>query len=96
MVITSEKTAEIAHAARLGLLEGELEALTEKLGAALESFAPLLKLELDLEPLVFPIPLDAPMRQDQVVPSLSAEEALANAPLEQEGMFRVPRIIEQE
>jgi aspartyl-tRNA(Asn)/glutamyl-tRNA(Gln) amidotransferase subunit C len=34
------------------------------------------------------------MRQDEVRPSLSQEEALANAPDREDVFFRVPRIIE--
>jgi aspartyl-tRNA(Asn)/glutamyl-tRNA(Gln) amidotransferase subunit C len=35
------------------------------------------------------------MRADEVRPSLSQEEALANAPESEDGRFKVPRIIEE-
>ena len=53
--------------------------------------------ELDLDdvpPTSHSVPLSNVMRADQVSPSLSQEDALANAPETQDGRFKVPRIIE--
>ncbi len=50
----------------------------------------------NVEPLTYPVPMKAMMRDDIVEPSLLQEEALAGAPEIQDGMFKVPRIIEEE
>jgi aspartyl/glutamyl-tRNA(Asn/Gln) amidotransferase C subunit len=46
--------------------------------------------------MIYPLPIEATMRDDVVEESLSQSEALANAPQIHLGMFRVPRIIEEE
>jgi aspartyl-tRNA(Asn)/glutamyl-tRNA(Gln) amidotransferase subunit C len=33
------------------------------------------------------------LREDEILPSLSADQALANAPKSEDGFFRVPRVI---
>ena len=53
-------------------------------------------LELDkVEPTAHAIPIRNVMREDEVRPSLTQEEALANAPQVEDGRFKVPRIIEE-
>lgn len=52
-------------------------------------------LDLDaLEPTSHAIPLRNVIRADDVRDSLPQEEALQNAPRQEDGRFRVPRIIE--
>ena len=48
----------------------------------------------DVEPMAGPVELYTPLREDAVRPSLSVDEALANAPAQTNGSFRVPKIIE--
>ena len=52
--------------------------------------------ELDttgVEPMTHAVPFDCPLRADQVAPSLSVDEALANAPRREASFFQVPRIV---
>ena len=52
-------------------------------------------LELDdVEPTSHSIPLSNVTRADEVRPSLTQAEALHNAPEQEDGRFKVPRIIE--
>lgn len=52
-------------------------------------------LDLDgIEPTSHSLPLVNVMRPDDVRPSLAQAEALRNAPAEESGRFKVPRIIE--
>jgi aspartyl-tRNA(Asn)/glutamyl-tRNA(Gln) amidotransferase subunit C len=54
--------------------------------------------ELDtsqVEPTSHVIPMTNVFREDKVRPSLSQDQALANAPDRQEALFRVPRILEE-
>jgi len=39
------------------------------------------------------IPMQNVLREDEVLPSLSPDQALANAPRKKKGFFRVPKVI---
>ncbi|MCL5981114.1 MAG: Asp-tRNA(Asn)/Glu-tRNA(Gln) amidotransferase subunit GatC [Firmicutes bacterium] len=95
MKITRE---EVVHVARLAMLEisGEEVALyTEQLNAILEYADKLKSLETEgVEPTAHVLPLRNVFREDEIRPGLPREEALANAPAEEEGLFRVPRVME--
>lgn len=95
MKITCE---EVVHVARLAMLEisGEEVALyTEQLNAILEYADKLKSLETEgVEPTAHVLPLRNVFREDEIRPGLPREEALANAPAEEEGLFRVPRVME--
>jgi len=93
--ITREEVERVARLARLRLTESEQEAMTVELGAILGYMESLNALETSgIEPTSTVIPMDSVMREDVVRPSLTREEALANAPDREEACFRVPRIIE--
>ena len=67
-----------------------------ELTAILEHAQKIQSLPLDdVEPTSHAVPLTNVMRRDEARPSLSPEEALANAPASEDGRFRVPRIIEE-
>lgn len=95
MKITRE---EVAHVARLAMLEisGEEVALyTDQLNAILEYADKLKMLETKgVDPTAHVLPLRNVFREDEIRPGLPREEALANAPAEEEGLFRVPRVME--
>ena len=85
----------VARLARLALSEEERSRMQVELSAILEHAERIQALDLDdLEPTSHPVPLKNMMRADEVRPSLPQEEALSNAPAEEDGRFRVPRIIE--
>ena len=48
-----------------------------------------------IEPTSHALPMTNVLREDGVQPSLSREEALANAPEQEKGMFRVPGIFQE-
>lgn len=93
--ITPEEVGQVARLARLSLTDAERERMTAQLDAILGYIDALSGLDTaDIEPTTTVIPMRSVMREDQVRPSLSREEALANAPERAEAFFRVPRIIE--
>ncbi|MEO1267158.1 MAG: Asp-tRNA(Asn)/Glu-tRNA(Gln) amidotransferase subunit GatC [Myxococcota bacterium] len=93
--ITREEVHHVARLARLALEEHELDALRDDLNAILEYVAKLSELDVsEVEPTTHAIPLDMPTREDAVVSTLSRKDVLHNAPSTQEGMFRVPTILE--
>ena len=47
-----------------------------------------------MEPTTHAVPLDCPLREDQLGPQLDVEAALSDAPRRQGELFEVPKIIE--
>lgn len=89
--ISREEVAHVASLARLSLTDDELTTFTEQLCVVLETAAAIESLDLsDVEPMAQPYPLTNVLRSDDVVPSLDRDEILAQAPLSQDGRFRVP------
>ena len=85
----------VGKLARLELSEADIEHLTAELGAMLDHFADIDELQLDdVVPMTQPYPLTNVMRDDTVWQTLSADEALANAPETAQHFFVVPRIVE--
>ncbi len=84
----------VAHLARLGLSEGELNRLEGELNHILEQFAALARLDTDaIPPTAQVIELENILRDDVARPSLSVDEALANAPARERDHVVVPAII---
>jgi aspartyl-tRNA(Asn)/glutamyl-tRNA(Gln) amidotransferase subunit C len=87
----------VARLARLDLSDEERERMTTELGHILEHAAKIQALDLDgVEPTSHAIPIRNVMRPDEVMPSLTQEEALSGAPEAEDGRFKVPRILEEE
>jgi aspartyl-tRNA(Asn)/glutamyl-tRNA(Gln) amidotransferase subunit C len=84
----------VAHLARLGLTADELACLEGELNHILDQYAILAGLDTEaIPPTAQVIELENILRADAAGPSLTVEEALANAP-EREGDFIVvPAII---
>jgi aspartyl-tRNA(Asn)/glutamyl-tRNA(Gln) amidotransferase subunit C len=93
--ITREEVEHVARLARLELGDDEKEQMTAQLDSILVYIDTLNELDTSqVEPTTTVIPMVSVMREDVVRPSLSQEEALANAPDREDAYFRVPRIIE--
>ena len=93
--ITRKEVEHVARLARLELEEEEKELMTAQLDSILGYIDKLNELDTThVEPTTTVIPMVSVMREDVVRPSLSQDEALANAPDREDVYFRVPRIIE--
>lgn len=91
MAITREQVLHVARLARLEIPEGEVDAVRAQLGDLLDAVSKVSELDLtDVEPTSHPLDLVNAWDEDEVRPSLSRDEALANAPDPAEGAFRVP------
>jgi aspartyl-tRNA(Asn)/glutamyl-tRNA(Gln) amidotransferase subunit C len=87
----------VARLARLGLTDEEKERLRRELGLILEHAARVAEVAAeDVPPTSHPIPRANVLRPDEPGPSLTQEEALANAPEVEDGRFKVPPILEDE
>lgn len=80
---------------RLKLSEEEAEQYTTQLNDILQFVEKLNELDTEnVEPTSHVLPMQNVLREDEVRPSLERDKALANAPEQQDGMFRVPAVFE--
>jgi len=95
MDITQKEVEHVAKLARLELSEDEKGTFTRQLSAILTYMDQLKMLDTrGVEPTNKVLPTENVFRDDEVRPSLPQERALANAPEQADGFFRVPRILE--
>jgi aspartyl-tRNA(Asn)/glutamyl-tRNA(Gln) amidotransferase subunit C len=84
----------VAHLARLGLTDQELDRLEGQLNHILDQYAVLSELPTDdIPPTAQTIEVENILREDVVTPSLPADVALAGAPERSGSYFVVPAII---
>jgi aspartyl-tRNA(Asn)/glutamyl-tRNA(Gln) amidotransferase subunit C len=94
MAVTLKDVEYVAKLTRLELAEEERVAFQRELGKVVEYIDQLSEVDTEDVPVTsHVIPLQNVLREDDVLPSLSAEQALADAPKSEAGFFRVPRVI---
>lgn len=87
----------VARLARLGLSDEELARYREQLAVILEHAERIREVAAeDVPPTAHPIPMTNVFREDEPGETLSHEDALSTAPEEEDGRFKVPRIVEME
>ena len=87
----------IAELAKLALTPDEVEHYRQQLSDILEHFETLKQVDTStVPPTASVLPLRTVMREDVVRPSLSTEDALANAPDSEDGFFRVRAVFGEE
>ncbi len=90
----------MAHLARLELSEAELDKMTLQLSSIVDYVDQLKQVNTDgVEPLAHALPVHNVFREDDPRPSLTVEEALANAPDRRtdargERFYGVPAVLE--
>ena len=85
----------VARLARLALTEEERERYREQLGLILEHAERVQEVAAaDVQPTAHPVPQKNVFRDDEPRACLTQDEALANAPEQEDGRFKVPRITE--
>lgn len=90
-MISPEDVAYVARLARLRLTDEEQERMTRELSAVLEYVEHINELDLEgVEPTARVVDLVNVQRPDEIVESLTREEALANAPEVADNGFAVP------
>lgn len=95
-MITKDTVRHVAKLARLELTESEESTLTEQLGAILGYVEQLNGLDTKgVEPTAHALPLSNVTRADEPRPCLTSSEVLQNAPAQEQGMFRVPKILSE-
>jgi aspartyl-tRNA(Asn)/glutamyl-tRNA(Gln) amidotransferase subunit C len=85
----------VAKLARLELSEEEKRTFGNQLEQILTYMEQLNRIDtMGVEPTSHAIPIQNAFREDETKPSYSREEVLGIAPEEEDGHFKVPRIIE--
>ena len=94
MALSPEEVKHVALLARLSLTGQEIAIFAEQLSAILNYAETINQLDTDgVEPLTHILPVKNVFRPDEIKPSMPREEILANAPLAEEGQYKVPKII---
>ncbi len=97
MPITIQDVEYIAKLARLSLTDDEKIRFQKELEKILDYIDQLKKVDTTgVEPMTHAVPMSNVLRKDEVKPSLSVEEALANAPERYGNFFKVPKVVEKE
>ena len=92
MDVTREDVLRCARLTDLSLQEAEIEPLRRDMETLLRHAESLNSLDLaDVEPTLPGIGVSLPRREDCVIPSFTQAEALANAPEQDRGFFKVPK-----
>ncbi|OAJ74978.1 glutamyl-tRNA amidotransferase [Brevibacillus sp. SKDU10] len=93
--ISRQEVEHVAKLARLRLTEEEAERYTRELDAILDFAAQLNELDTtNVKPTSHAFDVRNVMRPDVNRPSVSNEEALRNAPDQEDGQFKVPAVFE--
>jgi len=92
--ITRDEVRHIARLANLDFTDEEYDRFTQQLNAILQYVAQLDRLDTSAIEATSHMDIGAhPLREDRVQGAISREEALANAPEADRGLFKVPKVI---
>lgn len=96
MKINREEIKNIALLSRLEVPEERMVQMEKALNDVLQYVEELEELDLtDVEPMAHAVQVQNVFRKDEVKPSLDRKLALQNAPEEDNGYFKVPRVIQE-
>jgi aspartyl-tRNA(Asn)/glutamyl-tRNA(Gln) amidotransferase subunit C len=95
--ISRDEVAHLAMLSRLALSEEELQLFAEQIDEIVDAVSAVQKVDTEgVEPMSHPHSISTAMRDDVVVPILTAEQALDQAPAVEDGRFMVPQILGEE
>ena len=92
-MITVKDVEHVAKLARLELTEAEKEKFTKQLGDVLKYVEQMNEIDTtNVKPMAHAFDIVNVKREDKVVSEETKEELMMNAPEEENGFFRVPKI----
>lgn len=92
-MIGTDDVKHVAKLARLELTEEEINKYSQQLGSILKYVEQMNEVDTTgIEPMPHAIPVYNVMREDVVKYEQTKEEMMSNAPFEEDGFFRVPKI----
>lgn len=95
MKVTKKDLENVAVLSRLRVPEDEQETYIQQMDAILTYMDNLSEVDTEnVKPTTYALPMSNVFREDEVKPSLPREEALSNAPLKDNGYFKVPKVLE--
>ena len=95
-MISRADVEHVARLARLGLSDDEIDLMQAQLSHILETIAKLADVDTSqVGPTAQVIALENVMREDESRPPMARDAALANAPLREGSMLRVPVVLEE-
>jgi len=95
MALTPEDVLHIGQLARVGLADEDVTKFAAQLSGIIDHFESLAAVPTDdVAPTAHASALSNVMRKDEVKPSLSQDEVIANAPEEEDGHLRVRAVLE--
>ena len=95
MSLSATEVKKIAHLARLGIEEKDIEHYAQDLSGLLELVAQMNTLDTEtVEPLAHPLEVFQRLRPDMVTESNQREHFQAIAPQVETGLYLVPKVIE--
>lgn len=95
MGIDRKEVEHVALLSRLKLTDEEIDRFTEQLGGILDYVKKLDEVDTSqVPPMSHAIDVSNVWREDEIRPSLSVPEVLANAPEREEEFFKVPKVTE--
>ncbi|MDQ0300484.1 aspartyl-tRNA(Asn)/glutamyl-tRNA(Gln) amidotransferase subunit C [Salibacterium salarium] len=93
--ISKDQVRHVAHLARLSVTEDEVDTFTEQLDAIIGFAEQLNELDTEnVEATTHVLDIHNVLREDEERPSLTREEALKNAPDQEDGQVKVPSVLE--
>lgn len=97
MKVTENDIKTVASLSRLSIREEESAEVIAQLDKFLTYVENLQSIDTEkIQPTTYALPMQNVFRADEVKKSLDRELALSNAPLKEDGYFKVPRVLEEE
>ncbi|WP_028128866.1 Asp-tRNA(Asn)/Glu-tRNA(Gln) amidotransferase subunit GatC [Selenomonas sp. AE3005] len=95
MKVTKEDLQNVAVLSRLAISADQEDKYIDQMDKILTYMDNLSELDTEnVKPTTYALPMQNVFRKDEVKESLDREAALANAPLKEDGYFKVPKVLE--
>ena len=95
MKVSKKDIDTVASLSRLNIRDDEVDDVMSQLDKFLTYVDNLKSVDTsNIEPTTYALPMQNVFRADVVKPSLPRDAALSNAPLREDGYFKVPRVLE--
>jgi aspartyl-tRNA(Asn)/glutamyl-tRNA(Gln) amidotransferase subunit C len=92
-MISTDDVKHVAKLARLELSEAEINKFSKQLGDILKYAEQMNEVDTTgVEPMAHPLPVVNVMREDRIEYEQTKEELMKNAPEEEDGFLKVPKI----
>ncbi len=96
MSLTPDEVRHIALLARLGVSDQDVERFSGQLSSIIDYFEELKQVDTEgVPPTAYALDLHNVLRADETKPCTDHDDVLANAPVQENGYFRVRAVLEE-